>query len=361
MSSSWKVVQATDARRWDDFVCERGGHLLQSSAWGDLKARFGWGVQRLLLERDGTPLGGAQMLFRSFPLGLKLAYVPRGPVVDPADPQACALLLDTLCGAARSHGAFTLKVEPNWLDDASLSAWLGSRRFQPGSSIQPRTTIHLDLTQPLDAILAQMKPKWRYNIRLAERKGVMVREGGAADLSSFYQLLEATSARDAFRIHSPEYYRTALELMAPAHAQLFVAEYQEQPLAAIFVTAFGREAIYLYGASGNAHRDKMPNHALHWAAIRWAKARGCTCYDLWGVADVADAVGATSAMQKVAPDKGPADGKAGESSPLPHGLYQFKQGFGGTLVQYIGGFDAVFSRARFVVYERALSFRRGLT
>ena len=218
-----------------------------------------------------------------------------------------------------------------------------------GLPIQPRTTIHVDLTRDLDTILTQMKPKWRYNIRLAVRKGVNVRIGGAKDVATFYRLLQFTGERDAFAIHSLDYYRVAFDSFAKQDtARLFVAEYEREPLAAIFVTAFGEEAIYLYGASGNAHRERMPNHALHWQAMQWAKSRACARYDLWGIADTAWAE-APGLEKEASPDE----------AHLPHGLYQFKQGFGGAVVRYVGAYDMVFSRWRYFLYTRALAARRG--
>ncbi len=327
MADQFRLVENPDPRDWDDFVCAQNGHLLQSWAWGELKARFGWSATRLALERAGALTAAAQILFRHMPLGLELAYVPRGPVVDPGDEQAVAELLGALTAMARARGAFALKVEPNWLDDqfaGGLPAPL--RGWRPGTCHQTQTTMHLDLTRDLDAILAQMKPKWRYNIRLSARKGVSVREGTAADLPLFFQLLQVTSARDHFAIHSLAYYRAAFDLLRE-HARLLIAEFRGEPLAAIFVTAFAGQAIYLYGASSNEHRDVMPNHALHWEAIQWALKRGCSLYDLWGIAD--------------------------------QGLYQFKQGFGGEVVHHIGAYDKVFSPARFALYTRALAFRRG--
>ncbi|MBM3127761.1 MAG: peptidoglycan bridge formation glycyltransferase FemA/FemB family protein [Chloroflexi bacterium] len=367
VNSNVSILENPAARAWDDCVAARGGHLLQSSAWGELKTRFGWRASRVAVTRDhaitaGAPsamrqlpnepmsqsahtqtiIAGAQILFRRLPLGLVFAYIPRGPVVDPADHNTVAALFDALCDAAKSRRAFALKIEPNWLD-AIHNSQFAIRNSQFANSIQPRTTIHLDLTPDLDAILAQMKPKWRYNIRLAERKGVIVREGSADDLAAFYRLMQVTSARDQFAIHSEAYYRAAFELFTTRDpstiaqdARLFVAEYAREPLAMIFVTAFGGEAIYLYGASSNAHRERMPNHALHWAAMQWAKARGCARYDLWGLGATTDA------------DAHPA-----------HGLYQFKQGFGGAVVQYASARDVVFSRWQYALYTRAVAWRRG--
>ncbi|MEW5717729.1 MAG: peptidoglycan bridge formation glycyltransferase FemA/FemB family protein [Chloroflexota bacterium] len=334
--NEFHILENPDARAWDDFVAARGGHLLQSSAWGELKTRFGWRALRLALARDDALIAGAQILFRQLPLGLQFAYIPRGPVADPADQNTGVALFDALCRAAKSRGAFALKIEPNWLESAG-EARLTTDDWRLATSVQPRATIHLDLTRDLDAILAQMKPKWRYNIRLAERKGVVVRDGNANDLATFYRLMQITSARDKFAIHSEAYYNAAFELFSARDcARLFVAEYAREPLAMIFVTAFGGEAIYLYGASSNAHRERMPNHALHWAAIQWAKARGCARYDLWGLGATTDA-----------------------DAHAAHGLYQFKQGFGGAVVRYAGARDVVFSRWRYALYARAVAWRRG--
>jgi lipid II:glycine glycyltransferase (peptidoglycan interpeptide bridge formation enzyme) len=328
-----RIIENLDARAWDDFVIARGGHLLQSAGWGELKSRFGWRALRLAFARENDLIAGTQMLIRDLPLGLRFCYIPRGPVGDASDPA----LIDALCEAAQSHHAFALKIEPNSTSTQSVQFPTSNFQHLTSNSIQPRATIHLDLTRDLDAILAQMKSKWRYNIRLAERKGISVRMSGARDAALFHQLLQITGARDQFAIHTEEYYRSAFELLSTRDcATLFIAEFEREPLATIFVTAFGDEAIYLYGASSNAHRDRMPNHALHWEAIQWAKARGCKRYDLWGIGATTDADEKTA-----------------------HGLYQFKQGFGGEVVRYAGACDVIFSRWKYALYTRAIAWRRG--
>ncbi len=350
MSAQFHPVENPDTRTWDDFICAHEGHLLQSSTWGELKSRFGWSATRLALAQADTIVAAAQILFRRLPLGLVLSYVPRGPVVDPGDSAALPALLEALCAAAAKRRAFALKIEPNWLQNqSSVGIPEPLRGWRPGTCHQPRATIHLDLTRDLDTILAQMKPKWRYNIRLAARKGVSVRQGTAADLSLFYSLLQVTSARDRFAIHSADYYRSAFELLGE-HAGMFVAEFEREPLAAIFVTAFGKEAIYLYGASSNEHREAMPNHALHWTAIQWAKTRGCARYDFWGVSD---------REPKIERDHASSSSLVLHPSSLPEGLYQFKHGFGGSVVRYAGAYDKVFSPMQFMLYTRALALRGG--
>ena len=187
----------------------------------------------------------------------------------------------------RRRRAALLKIEPDLPDAPELAARLTGFGFRPSPQrIQPLSTIVIDLAPDIDAILACMKPKWRYNIRLAERKGVTVRSGTQADLPAIQSLLDLTGKRDGFGVHSPEYYALATQIFAPPGVlNWLVAEHEGQMLAAIAVFAFGSGAWYMWGASGEHDRNLMPNHALQWAAICWAKERGCQVYDLWGIPD----------------------------------------------------------------------------
>lgn len=327
----------TDAAEWDAVCLKHRAHLLQTHAWGELKEQFGWRAERMALRSEDKIQMGAQILYRALAPGLTVAYIPRGPFgVHAGNP---ATLFDLFARQARARGAFLLKLEPDWHRDDGRAGLLRTAYAQNSTeTIQPPATIHLDLTPDLDTILARMKPKWRYNIRLSGKKGVVVRAGTPADLPAFYELMRITGARDHFAIHGADYYGAAFTLLAARnHARLFIAEYERQPLAMIFVTAFADQAIYLYGASGNTERNRMPNHALHWAAIEWAKARGCTRYDLWGV-----------------PETVAEDTKA----DLPTTLFQFKYGFGGEIVRYTGAWDIVFSATRYQLYKLARRVRK---
>lgn len=323
---------------WDEFVAASPrGHLLQSWAWGDLKDRFGWRPLRLAVSEGSRIVAAAQSLLRRLPYR-SLAYVPRGPVFSDSDGRAGEVLLQALHKAARRSGAIALKVEPPWPDGAEAAAWWAGRRFRPTSqTIQPRRTIIVDLRPDEEAILAQMKPKWRYNVRLAARRDVAVRQGTAADLPAFYGLMQETGARDGFAIHSPAYYEAAYTLFGPArHGALFMAEYDGQLLGALMAFAFGPLAIYMYGASSNRERQRMPNHLLQWEAMRWAKARGCTEYDLWGIPDLA-------------PDS---------PSAALGGVERFKAGFGGEAVRYAGAYDYVYSPLVYRAFNWMWSRRR---
>jgi lipid II:glycine glycyltransferase (peptidoglycan interpeptide bridge formation enzyme) len=333
-----KTDVATDV--WDPFVASHPyGHLLQTSRWGELKARFGWQVTRVALHDAHTIVAGAQVLLRRTPWGQNFAYVPRGPVVDWSQPDLVAALLPAITRAARRRRAYLLRLEPELADDPAWAQCLAGHGLSPSpETVQPRSTVHIDLTVERDEILGRMKQKWRYNVRLAARKGVQVRHGTHADLPAIQTLLQLTGERDGFGIHSADYYRAAFDLFVPAGlATWLLAEHEGELLAAIAVFALGTRAWYLWGASGNSQRNLMPNHAVQWAAIDWAKAQGCTTYDLWGIPDE---VGARTSQGPLAAD---ADDDAGQDQGL-WGVWRFKQGFGGQVVRYVGAWDQVLSR-----------------
>jgi lipid II:glycine glycyltransferase (peptidoglycan interpeptide bridge formation enzyme) len=355
--NSSRLSRIDDAATWDEFLLSQQGHVLQSHAWGQLKARFGWKAERWARLDAGRLCAGAQVLSRTLLPGLRIAYVPRGPV------SADSYFVKSLIESMRSAGVFLFTLEPDWMREDPRNALLAEAGFlSSDESIQPPATIRVDLTRPAEAILAGMKPKWRYNIRLAERKGVLVRPGTAADLSNFYELILITAERDRFAVHPLAYYRSAFELLTQRdRARLFVAEYLGSVLAMIFVTSFGCEAIYLYGGSGNRSRNVMPNHALHWAAMLWAKARGCEWYDLWGVPERWDVPQEPSPQSVLQADKSgdtTSLGQGSNRSSLPDSLAQFKSGFGGQVLRYAGAWDYIFSPTRYTLYRLARQVRR---
>ena len=335
---------------WDSFLSHYpNAHILQTSAWGKLKSEFGWQVARLAIGpgREGI---GAQMLLRRLPFGLNLAYIARGPVGASCTPGAGRWdeLWPEVDDYCRQRRVIFLKVEPDlWeatqdQDCTGLNPGAFPRGFRLSKhAIQPQRTLVVNLAGEEDRVLARMKQKTRYNIRLALKRGVVVHPG--ADLEAFYRLMEITGGRNEFGVHSRAYYQRVYELFYPAHCQLLVAEYQGDPLAAIMVFARGRRAWYFYGASSDQHREKMPTYLLQWEAMRWARSRGCTDYDLWGVPDV--------------------DEQTLEENFLKQrgglwGVYRFKRGFGGDLRRSIGPWDRVYQPALYTLYR--FLFGRGV-
>jgi peptidoglycan pentaglycine glycine transferase (the first glycine) len=320
-------VREVDAEAWMAFLeAHPEAHILQTAPWAALKAGFGWQARRWLVIEGGFPRAGLQVLIRSLPLGFSILYVPKGPVGDWQRPEVFRCLQSALDRLAREVRALYLRLEPD-AAEGELTLDLLTFGFQPAPPVQPRRTILVSLEGEEEALLQRMHPKTRYNIRLAERKGVTVREAGPEDLPRFYELLRRTAERDRFAIHTFAYYRAAYERFVPHLARLWLAYYEEEPLAGLMAFAWGERAWYFYGASGDRHRERMPTYALQWTAMRWAKARGCRLYDLWGIPDEEPEILEAQFMAR-------RDGL--------WGVYRFKRGFGGRIVRWAGAFDRVY-------------------
>lgn len=329
---------------WDAFVASHPhGSLLQTTGWARLKNRFGWTSHRVWLKHDGRMAAGAQILYKSAALGLlKMAYVPHGPLVDWADAEQTAVLLNQIDHSVYSRRAGLAKIEPLlWQDEMPPEAWADLCRQHTlqvrTDSIQPPQTILIDLRPSLDDILATMKQKTRYNIRLAAKKGVTVRQGERADLPAFVQLMQLTGQRDGFGVHTPMYYQAAFDIFSETdQVALFLAEFASRPLAAIMAFTLGQHAYYFYGASSNEERERMPNYAVQWAAIQWAKTRGCQWYDLWGIPD--------------APEEELEANFTTRHDGL-WGVYRFKRGFGGQIRRTVGPIDRVYNQLAYKLYK----------
>lgn len=339
------IIQPTSTQ-WDAFVTSQPhGHILQTWTWGVLKSQFGWTADRIAVTRNDRIVAGAVVLFRPLPLRLgTLAYIPKGPLLDFDDEAATSELLHGLDRPLKRCRSILLKIEPDRVDNPAFGVQLANLGFRPSpQTIQPQRTITIDITRSDGEILAALHPKTRYNIRLAAKKDIIVREGQPSDLPAFNALMQTTGERDGFAVHSAEYYEAVHRLFVPTgQAKLFVATYQAHVIAGIFVFAQGDRAWYFYGASGEAERQRMPNYALQWAGMQWAKSVGCQEYDLWGVPDEDEATLETQYLER--------------HEDL-WGVYRFKRGFGGQLVRFVGAFDRVYDPLLYKAYELYLRSR----
>jgi lipid II:glycine glycyltransferase (peptidoglycan interpeptide bridge formation enzyme) len=275
-------------------------------------------------------VAAALVLKRKLPgLPFSILYAPKGPCLDYRDEGLREDMLAALIDLARREGAIFLKIDPDvpvsrghdeLVEDpvgqgltAALQA--GGWRFSP-DQIQFRNTVLLDLTSGEEALLAAMKQKTRYNIRLAGRRDVVVRAGEAADLLPLAAMYAETAERDAFAIRPEAYYLDAWRTFLDAGmGLLLLAEVGRELIAGVFIVRHAGRAIYMYGASRDAERHRMPNYLLQWEAIRWAIDQGCADYDFWGAPDVFD-----------------------ESDRL-WGVWRFKSGFNGEVVRHVGAWD----------------------
>jgi len=370
---------------WNEIIsCLPGPHFLQTSEWGQVKARYGWTPIYLVWDQEGKmkeerneissfdfSVSAACLVLkrtvinRGFAARLSVLYAPKGPLLDWANASLRARVLDDLQAFAKRQGAIFLKLDPDIVlgtgvpgADGSVESDLGAgaqyelaRRAWRFSSdqIQFRNSVLVDLTATEAEMLARMKQKTRYNIRLAEKKGVAVRIGRMEDLPMLYKMYAETSVRDGFVVRDENYYLTVwktfmqsnvgkseglqVSTFQPANlptCEPLIAEVDGEPVAGIFLFMFAGRAYYVYGMSREAHREKMPTYLLQWEAMKRAKAAGCTVYDLWGAPETFD-----------------------ESDSM-WGVYRFKEGLGGRVVRTLGAWDYAPSKFWYKMYSEVI-------
>ena len=305
-------------------------HPLQSYAWGLLKSRWGWSMEPTAWFLNEQPVAAAMLLKRQFPkTPFSMLYAPKGPVLDYANPELRVAIFARLAAVARSDRAILVKIDPDVIAETGAEETVEDRlgnevlgdlerlgwQFS-AEQIQFRNTVTLDLTQSTDDLLKAMKQKTRYNIRLATRREVTIREGTQADFEMLAEMYTTTSERNAFLIRPKSYY---LDVWNSFHRagmlHILIAEYENHPLAAVHIVHNHHTALYMYGASNNEERKRMPTYLLQWEAIQWAKSNGCRLYDFWG-----------------APDDFTDEDRM-------WGVWKFKRGFNGTVARHIGAWD----------------------
>ncbi len=332
--------------------------LQQSSYWSEVKRRLGFGSRAFDIRIRASELYCSSnrnniieddilLLFQEIGDGYSIGYVPYGPTLKP-DEENFGIFLEELTESLRPFLPkkcillrYDLMWESPWARDEAYydenNEWIGppasknqeillnfdtqNRNLRKAiTNILPSDTIFIDLRKKEDQLLLDMKPKTRYNVKLSERKGVRVKRVSLSELDIWYKLYKETCKRNHIFLQDIRYFKTVLstkveETRSPAEVELLVAEFDKKPLAAMFLACSAQRASYLYGASATSSRNMMPTYALQWEAIKRAKRKGCTEYDMFGVAPRHD------------PDH-----------PL-YGLYRFKKGFGGKMLHRMGCWD----------------------
>lgn len=366
-------------------------HFLQTYEWGQVKAKYGWepiyliwdekklsvisdqSTDNLSLITDDCVAAALilkrQILRNGFAARLSILYLPKGPLLDWTNEPLRTRVLNDLQSFAKQQGAIFLKMDPDVVlgtgvpfseDDvpenngqAVMNELKRGGWGYASDQIQFKNTVVIDLNPTEDELLARMKPKTRYNVRLAEKKGVSLRVGTQDDLPMLYKMYAETSVRDGFVIRDEAYYKTIWQIFMQGnqsqfsnslisnlkspitnnqlpHAEPLIAEVDGEPVAAIFVFYFAGRAYYVYGMSRNVHREKMPTYLLQWEAMKRAKANSCTVYDLWGAPEVFD-----------------------ESDSM-WGVYRFKEGLGGKVVRTLGAYDFAPSPLWYKLYSEII-------
>jgi len=324
------IHEANNRDIWNGFVREhasRSGAFLQSWEWGEFQRAAGHRVRRVVASDDRGPSVAAQFVENALPFGPRYLYCPRGPV---SRPDASDLLSTLLSAVAGKSGALFIRFEP----EADFQ--FQSSHFKLVRSVSPANTFITDLSLTFDDLSRNLHAKTRYNVGLAERKGV------TADLSSdafgeAWKLFEATALRGQFRLHPRRYYERMLSALSSdtCRAFLAVARLNGTMIAANIMIDHGGTRTYLHGASANVHRDAMAPYLLHWSLVNEAKHRGMHWYDWWGVAPE----GSTDAHPWA-------------------GITRFKLGFGGTRLNFPGTLDFVARPTLYALYSFLRRSRR---
>ena len=315
------------------------GNFAQSYLWGKQKPMWQWDAIAVRGE-DGAIRGSLAVMTRKVPgIGRTLMYGCRGPVCDLDDRETFSQLLDGAKALAKKYKSYVIKIDPDvpssntafssMLQSFGFRAKEGGKNFE---AIQPRYVFRLNVEgKTEEALLANFHQKWRYNIRLAERKGVTVRICGKEMVPAFSDLMLTTGVRDGFVTRKPEYFAAMLDNLGE-HARLYMAfDPNDTPIAGTLAIHYGDKVWYLYGASSNEHRNLMPNYLLQWRMIQWAVETNCRIYDFRGVS-----------------------GDVSEDNPL-YGLFRFKQGFGGDFTEFVGEMDLVLSPVIYWAVEHGTS------
>jgi peptidoglycan pentaglycine glycine transferase (the first glycine) len=328
-----------DPRAWDTFVrAQPRAHVLQLSAWGKLKAAYGWSAEIAAICEHDRMIAGAQLLFRRLPLRLgTMAYLPMGFY---APPECESALWSEIDACARRHRAAFLKWEPGFIDRTPEQ--IAALGFRPSpQTIQPPRTILIDLDDD-ETMLARMNQGTRRKIRQSQKNGIIYKEATQDEVSKFTAMMQITGIRGDFGVHEPGYYALAYDLFVPHDAALILAEHEGDTLAGIMVFAAGKTAWYLYGASSNQKRNLMASYGVQWAAIQWAKQRGCAVYDLWGIPDA---------------DETTLEAEFERRDDGLWGVYGFKRGWGGRVERSAGAWDRVYNPLIYFAYQQALKRR----
>ena len=334
-----EILEITEDKKdvWNGFLLQNSLEgFLQSFEWGEFQTAVSRQVFRYAVFEHGKILAVASAVEHSLSMGLKYWYLPRGPIAfaSAGDAEQAAIFdffIKALKEKAKTRGVIFVRMEPP-LEKSKRGMWDKFDLKNVAGSVQPKDTLVLDLQKSEEDLLGEMKPKTRYNIRLAEKKGVEVFSEGftANSFEEFWKLIQETSSRDGIVSHSKDYYRKMLEVLGAQgnlKCKLYFARYENRTIAANIVLSFGGYVIYLHGASSNDLRNLMAPYLLQWRQIQDAKNVAAKTYDFWGIT-------------------------VDNAQPKWAGITRFKKGFGGKEVSYVGVYDLVINKFLYDLYAR---------
>ena len=304
----------------------------QSLEWA--KVKTSWKREVILAEDSSKKIIGSLMVWiRKIPIFGNIMYSARGPVCDIHNMEVLKQLTEGAKLLAKKYNAIVLRIEPDIKSDdtsfRNIMLELGysikedAKNFR--EEIQPRYVFRLDTKDKTeDEIFKNFHSKTRYNIRLATKKGVTIKDGTKEDLKDFHKIMVTTGIRDGFITRPLEYFERMYDCLGPEHMKILMAYYEGKPISGVIPIMYGNKTWYLYGASSNEHRNLMPNYLLQWEMIKIAISRKSDIYDLRGVPGIAD---------------------------NSNGLFRFKKGFGAEYTEFIGEVYIPFKPLTYKMYK----------
>ena len=304
----------------------------QSIEWA--KVKTSWKHEIILAEdSSGKIIGSLMVWIRKIPIFGNIMYSARGPVCDIHNMEMLKQLTEGVKELQKKYNAIVIRIEPDILNsdegfknvmlDLGYQIKSDAKNFR--EEIQPRFVFRLNTKDKTEEeLFNNLHSKTRYNVRLATKKGVTIKEGTREDLKDFHKIMVTTGIRDGFITRSLEYFERMYDCMAPKHMKLLMAMAEDKPISGVIVIIYGNKTWYLYGASSNEHRNLMPNYLLQWEMIKIALQNKSDIYDLRGVPGIAD---------------------------NSNGLYRFKKGFGADYTEFVGEVYMEFKPLRYRLYK----------
>ncbi len=307
----------------------------QSFEWAEIKTD-NWKNEYVYIEKDGKIVGAMLILIRTMAKFFTIMYAVRGPVADIKDTAVMQELVKEAEPLAKKYNAFVLKMDPEIPYNEETANNLKNSGFKVKSDFKNilelmqtirNMVLHIE-GKTEEEIMAGYSQKTRYNIRLAEKKGVTVRYSNSEeDLKKFYDLMVITAKRDKIAVRTYEYYKKVMEVFKNK-ARIYIAEYEGEALAAALTLNYGKKVTYFYGASSNEKRNLMPTYLMQQTMIKWAIETNCKYYDFGGIFN----------------------------TTMDNGLYRFKEGFcrqeGPT--KFIGEIDKVYKSFSYYIFSKVL-------
>lgn len=329
------IDENIDLEEYDNFLKRHYRcHYAQSKKWANVKGD--WTNEIIVVrDKDNQIKGSLSILIRKIPYFKNtLMYAPRGPICDENDKETFCKLIDKADKLAKKYNAFMLKIDPDILQTnnefkkiAKEAGFKIAGKIKDETKLmQPRYVFRLNIKgKTEEEVFSSFSSKTRYNIRLAGRKGVTIREGNEQDLGKFKEILDVTGQRDGFYIRSKEYFELIYNNMMPDNLKLMFATYNGEDIACVMNIMYGNKQWYLYGGSLNKHRNLMPNYLLQWEMIKKAIQDKCDIYDFRGICAISD-------------------------TQRNEGLYRFKKGFNADLVEFMEIYK-VYNKFIYFIFE----------